>query len=88
VAQWLVRANLSPDGEAHDDAAFYLQLDASRHAAYHRAHERIGILDRQGRVRELSEVTDTDTVSGLSHRVEKPYVCFPKCVDLDPTPQG
>jgi HD superfamily phosphohydrolase len=83
VADWLVCQELSTPDEAQTDATFYLTLDASRHAAYHSAHEGIGILDRRGRVRELSEVTDTATVAGLSRRVEKPYVCFPKAVELD-----
>lgn len=84
VAQWLVNEGLVPAKQAKADAAHYLTLDFSRHAAYERSHNSIGILTRDGRVRELSEMTDTSTVAEMTQFVEKPYVCYPKAVDLAP----
>ncbi len=90
VADWLVAEGLSTPARAEADAGYYLTLDTSRHRAYARAHEAIGILDRQGRVRELSEMSDTSAMAGLSRDVEKPYVCYPKPVGLplDDVAQG
>lgn len=84
VADWLVDAGLSTAATAPDDAAHYLTLDYSRHASYERSRDSIGILGRDGHVRELSEMTDTATVADMTQFVEKPYVCYPKAVSLSP----
>ena len=84
VADWLVEAGFSAETAASADASFYLTLDFSRHASYERSRDSIGILSRDGRVRELSEMTDTTTVSEMTQFVEKPYVCYPKAVNLSP----
>ncbi len=83
VARWLARQGLSEEGAAEDDAAFYLTTDRSHHAAYERVEDAIGILGRNGRIRELSEMADTAAVAGLTQPVAKPYVCYPKAVTLD-----
>ena len=83
VADWLVAQNLAPRSEAPQAAQHYLTVDASHHTAYDSNQELIGILGRDGTVRELSEMADTTTVSELTTFVEKPYVCYPKPVDLD-----
>jgi hypothetical protein len=84
VADWLIEAGLSTSEQAHDDASYYLTLDFSRHASYERSRNSIGILSRDGRVCELSEMTDTATVAEMTQFVEKPYVCYPKAVTLSP----
>ncbi len=84
VANWLVDAGLSTAATASADAAHYLTLDFSRHASYERSRHSIGMLSRDGRVRELSEMTDTTTVAEMTQFVEKPYVCYPKAVSLSP----
>lgn len=86
VAEWLVQEGLAPPDDAEAFAAYYLTLDHSRHTTYERAHEAIGILDRKDRVRELSDMTDT-AAAELTRFVEKPYVCYPKEVDLEAVPQ-
>ena len=90
VAEWLVEQNLSTADTALADASYYLTTDRSRHTAYQNQSEMIGILERDGTVRELSETTDTSTVSDLTDFVVKPYVCYPKPVDIDvaPVPTG
>jgi len=83
VADWLVQEDLVARTEAEAAARHYLTLNVSRHTAYDSDGELIGILGRDGTVRELSEMADTTTVSELTSFVEKPYVCYPKPVDLD-----
>ena len=83
VADWLVEENLAARSEAEAAARHYLTVNVSRHTAYDSDQELIGILDRTGTVRELSEMADTATITELTGFVEKPYVCHPKPVDLD-----
>ncbi len=83
VADWLVAEGLVSRSEARAAARHYLTLNVSRHTAYDSDEELIGILGRDGTARELSEMADTTTISDLTGFVEKPYVCFPKPVDLE-----
>lgn len=83
IADWLVRTGPLNPAEAADASGYYLAVDRSRHAAYERADASICILDRDGRVRELSEMTDTSAISALVSHVIKPYVAFPKGVPLE-----
>ncbi len=53
--------------------------------AYERIEEAIGIIDRNGRVRELSEMADAAAVAEMTQSVDKPYVCYPKAVELELT---
>jgi HD superfamily phosphohydrolase len=82
VEDWVVEAGLSPAGQAQEAASYYLSFDASRHSAYASEESAILILERDGRVRELSESTDTANVAALTTFVVKPYVCHPKEVWL------
>lgn len=88
VARWLRTKGLAGNTESAREAAhYYLMLGRSRHSAYHRERsEAIGIIGRDGQVRELSEMADTAALTALSERVTKPYLCYPKEVDLTLTP--
>ncbi len=90
VADWLVAQNLTTRTEATAAARHYLTLNVSRHTAYDSDREMIGIVDREGNVRELSEMADTAAISELTTFVVKPYVCYPKPVgiDVDAVPEG
>jgi hypothetical protein len=90
VADWLVDQPLVAKSEAWDAARHYLTVDASHHTAYDSNREMIGILDREENVRELSEMADTAAISALTNFVVKPYVCYPKPVniDVDAVPEG
>jgi len=83
VADWLVDQNLAPESAALDAAQHYLTVDASHHTAYDSNREMIGVLDREENVRELSEMADTAAITALTDFVVKPYVCYPKPVDID-----
>ena len=90
VADWLVEEQLVARSEAAAAARHYLTVDVSRHTAYDSTQEMIGILDREGNSRELSEMADTAAISELTTFVVKPYVCYPKPVpiDVDAVPEG
>jgi len=90
VADWLVEEQLVTRSEAAAAARHYLTVDVSRHTAYDSTQEMIGILDREGNSRELSEMADTAAISELTTFVVKPYVCYPKPVpiDVDAVPEG
>lgn len=81
VAEWMQRIGLA-GGDAEEDAGYYLAIKNLQHAAYERMDEAICIVDRAGRVQELSEVGDTSALAALTRSVVKPYVAFPKEVDL------
>jgi len=90
VAQWLVHEGLASKNDATTAAEQYLTVGASRHMAYDTDHEMIEILGRDGAVHELSDMADTAAISELTQFVVKPYVCFPKAVDIevDLVPRG
>ena len=82
VAEWLIEQGISSGDTARHDAGLYLSIDRSGHTAYESSREMITILNRDGSTRELTEMTDTSSLSGLSGSVVKPYVCYPKPVNL------
>jgi HD superfamily phosphohydrolase len=82
VARHLAAAGLSTPAEALADAAYYVASDVSRLDAYRLTGDAICILERDGRLRELSEAEDVAAVGALAGVVEKPYVCVPKEVDV------
>ena len=65
-----------------DDADFYLAVGHSEHSAYARVEDSIRVLHRNGDLRELSRTADTSAVDALTRFEVKPYVCFPKEIDL------
>jgi HD superfamily phosphohydrolase len=83
VADWLVEQDLVARNEAEAAARHYLTVNVSRHTAYDSHQELIAVLGRDDTAQELSEVADTATISELTGFVEKPYVCYPKPVDID-----
>lgn len=82
VADWLIANDISDANSAERDARLYITIDRSGHTAYESSREMITIIDREGRTHELTERTDSPALSSLSGSVVKPYVCYPKPVDL------
>ncbi|MEX1054856.1 MAG: HD domain-containing protein [Rhodothermales bacterium] len=82
IAAWLVDSGLSRPDTARDDARFYLSRDDTRHAAYENLEDTIFVLDRSGAVRELSDSVDAAAVSALSRSIVKPFVCYPKEIEI------
>ena len=81
-AGWLVASGLSTPADADADAALYVTPGQSRQRSYAPATGGIAILERDGRLRELSRASDLAAVNALARPVEKDYVCFPKQLDL------
>ncbi len=71
----LLGADIRDEGTEYD---YYTGFAHSSHSAYLREGPAIAILDRAGRLRELSDVADTSAVAALSEPVTKPYVFAPK----------
>ena len=86
VAHWLVARGLSSPEAAADDARYYLVAATSKHDAYQTQHDSISILERDGRLRELSLASDAGAVDALSTPVVKPYLVAPKDADLHIVP--
>ena len=78
TAEWMVSRGLTGPDEAFANAAYYLAVARSSHSAYKRKGDPIGVLGRDGVLRELSEVVDSSALEALSVPVTKPYVCGPK----------
>jgi HD superfamily phosphohydrolase len=83
VAGWLVASGLASPADAPDEADAYLTVGKSTLDAYQRVEDSICILERDGRVRELSKATDVAAVGALTGPVVRHYVCAPKQVTLD-----
>ncbi len=84
ICTWLVDTGLSTRNHAELNMAYYLSRDVSRHFAYETVADSIRVIDRGGSVHELSEMSDSFAVPALTRFEEKPYLCYPKDVDLLP----
>ena len=82
VSEDLLERGLTDAAHAEEDASYYLTFDFSRHSAYERVEGSICVIEEDGTVRELSETTDTAAIEALTRFVVKPYVCYPKEVNL------
>lgn len=80
TAAWLVAEGLSTPDDAPRDADLYVSTGIARLAAYSTAREPICILERDGRIRELSESAGAPTAEALENTRERAYVCLPKAV--------
>ncbi|GAB5537095.1 MAG: HD domain-containing protein [Rubricoccaceae bacterium] len=82
-AEWLIAEGLSDSAHALSDAALYVTPGQSRQRSYRPTSGGIAILERDGRLRELSRASDLAAVDALARPVEKDYVCLPKQLDID-----
>ena len=71
----LLGADIREGGTEYD---YYTGFAHSSHSAYLKEGPAIAILDKMGRLRELSDVADTSAIAALSEPVTKPYVFAPK----------
>ncbi|HEX8299006.1 MAG TPA: HD domain-containing protein [Rubricoccaceae bacterium] len=77
TAAWLVASGLSTPATSRADAMLYVSTGVQRLAAYRATEDPICILERDGRVHELTEA-DTPAALSLAQRPDKAYVCLPK----------
>jgi uncharacterized protein len=84
VAEWLSQAGLAGREEADRAADLYLCTGANTVSAYTDADDSIRILERDGRVRELSATAEVTDIGRLAVPVVRHYVCAPKHIQIDP----
>lgn len=82
VADLIAAAGLAEAEDAIEIVPYYLGISNTSHSAYEAIEDSITIIDRDNRMRELSEMADMGTISALTRFVEKPYVWAPKSVDV------
>ncbi|MBE0638222.1 MAG: HD domain-containing protein [Bacteroidales bacterium] len=61
-----------------DEAEYFVFADIAKNSAYDPTHERISIYFRDGRLQDISEVSDHLTAEVLSKTVKKYFICYPK----------
>lgn len=61
-----------------DEADYFVFTDVAQNSAYNPRHERINIYFRDGRLQDISEVSDHLTPDILSKTVKKYFICYPK----------
>ena len=82
IARWIASTfNLSNE-DAYAATAYYLCYGEVHHASYDINREPINVIGRHHGVREISAMTDTAAITALIQPVHKPYVCYPKEVNL------
>ncbi len=67
------------DPNAH---RYYLKVDQSSHAAYKQDKNVVHVLSPQGHLSNLGQYADGAAINALTRFVQKPYVCYPKAVEL------
>lgn len=75
VARYLESQGLLLEPE---DIQYYLFFDHTQHEAYDSTDESIGVLQRDGRILELTKAVGSGALAGLSGSQQRPYRCFPK----------
>lgn len=78
IRTWLLDSGISSADSVDEDLEYYLLFSEIRHEAYDAREDSIGVLKRDGSVVELSEVTGTAMLSGLTDLQVRRYVCYPK----------
>ena len=61
-----------------EEAAYLVISDSVSNFAYSDMDDRISILDKQGRTRDIAEASDMLNISVLSKTVRKYFICYPR----------
>lgn len=81
VSTWIQsRFKLTP-ADAVDLVEHYLFFSVAQHVSYVHDDDPIHVIHHDESITELSNTTDTGAITALTHRVTKPYVCYPKELD-------
>jgi len=65
-------------GLSAGDTDYFVFADIAQNSAYNPTHERISIYFRDGRLQDISEVSDHLTADVLAKTVKKYFICYPK----------
>lgn len=78
VASLLIETGLSTPEHIARDLSFYILRAQSTHEAYDIREDVIAVLNRAGRIEELSVTEDVMVIEPLAEQQVRPYVCYPK----------
>ncbi len=78
VASLLLGAGLSTPEHIARDLSFYILRAQSTHEAYDIREDVIAVMNRAGRIEELSVTEDVMVIEPLAEQQVRPYVCYPK----------
>lgn len=78
VASLLIDSGLSTRADIERDLSFYLLRAQSTHEAYDTREDVIAVLNRAGRIDELSVTEDVMVIEPIAEQQVRPYVCYPK----------
>ena len=78
VATLLLDSGLSSPEHIDRDLSFYFLRAQSSHEAYDTREDVIAVLNRAGRIEELSVTEDVMVIEPLAEQQIRPYVCYPK----------
>lgn len=81
VLQWIQSKFLLPQEDARQLVDHYLFFSVAQHVSYVHDEDPINVMHHDQTITELSGTTDTGAITALTHRVSKPYVCYPKELD-------
>ncbi len=65
-------------GLSAGESDYFVFADIAQNSAYNPTHERISIYFRDGRLQDISEVSDHLTADVLAKTVKKYFICYPK----------
>ncbi len=82
IGERFAQIGISTPSTMAEDAAYYIAVDSISHSSYEPTHEGIRIIDRSGKVRELTEVGDTAVIAAMSGTLTRSYVCLPREVSV------
>jgi len=82
VSEMLIEKGLSTEESLANDLSYYLLKSQSTHEAYDAREDVIGVLNRAGAIDELSLAEDVMVVEPLAERQIRPYLCYPKEINL------
>jgi uncharacterized protein len=86
VAEWLITEEVASPSDALQAAELYLVPGVSTLKAYTDERQSIGILERDGRNRALTESAEVTSLPGPAGSATRHYVCAPKALQLVPAP--
>lgn len=78
VSRLLMSSGLSTGATLERDLSYYLLQAQSTHEAYDINEDTIAVLNRAGRIEELSVTEDVMVIEPLAEQQVRPYVCYPK----------
>lgn len=64
-------------GLTPDEAAYFVFTDSISNRAYSKGDDRIGILFKDGTVRDIADASDARNIAELARPIEKHFVCLP-----------